>query len=130
VKIGISLALRMYAEDCDGLTCPATLWTDRLLPYHKSLWLYTCPSAPKLAVGYAYAQHMAGRRLAGLKRPEAVLTFWDAEPGVQTFAFRHNGGLNVAYADAHVKWRSAEELHSALLEGYANGIQRGPVPSD
>ena len=119
----ITFALMVYAEDCAGLTCPESLWTDRLLPYTKNPWLYGCSSAPKLPVGYAYGQHIAGRRLAALKQPETVLAFWDAEPGVQTFAFRHLDGLNVAYADGHVKRRSAEELHSTLVKAYGKTIE-------
>jgi len=118
----IELALIMYAQDSGGVGPPVPRWPDRLQPYLRSRQLYVCPKAPKLPVGYIYGAHVPLRPLHELAHPEAVLTLWEGDPGVHTFAFRHNGALNVGYADGHAKGLTSEALYGALLEGYAKGI--------
>jgi prepilin-type processing-associated H-X9-DG protein len=121
----ISLAFLMYTQDHADMGPPAAVWPEGLDPYLKARQLYVCPKAPKLPIGYAYGEHIPVRPLGALTHPEAVLTFWDATPGAETFAFRHNGGLNTAYADGHVKRLASERLYEVLLEGYGRGLTVG-----
>jgi len=127
--LSIGAALATYAADHEDLCPPSPAWAAALRPRLRSSGQFVCPKAKQVPVGYAYGSYLACCRLGELKQPGTVLAFWDAEPGVQTFAFRHVDGLNVGYADGHAGWRSAEELHRALLEGYASGITLSPPPS-
>jgi prepilin-type processing-associated H-X9-DG protein len=126
----IDLALIMYAEGSGDVGPPVARWPDRLQPYLRSRQLYVCPKAPKLPIGYIYGAHVPLRPLHEFAHPEAVLAFWEGDPGARTFAFRHNGVLNVGYADGHARGLTSEELNRGLLDGYADGIRLKREPSD
>jgi len=121
--LSIGAALAMYAVDHEDLCPPSPTWAVALRPRLRSSGQFVCPKAPKLPLGYIYGAHVPLRPLHEFTHPEAVLAFWEGDPGVRTFAFRHNGVLNVGYADGHARGLTSEKLYGALLEGYGRTVQ-------
>jgi len=127
----IGLAMHLYAEDHAAGLPPSARWVELTKPYMHLGGNYTCPAAPKLPVGYAYADYLAGHD--PVKEPYAaeVLMLWDGKPGSPDPEWRHNGCANAGYLDGHVKlaypgsvFAQAIEFHKTLVEG-----QLPPPPS-
>ncbi|MEA3402141.1 MAG: H-X9-DG-CTERM domain-containing protein [Armatimonadota bacterium] len=111
----ISLAQLMYAADYNDTFCDATNWPLQTWPYMKNQSILVCPSDPQphpapgcgWDLSYTMNDAMTGAHSKSLARPAAeVLLFDGTRPFGQRGAadFRHNSGLNVGYADGHVKW--------------------------
>jgi prepilin-type processing-associated H-X9-DG protein len=100
-------------------------------PYMSRQGSFTCPVAPKLPVGYVYADYLAGHYPAKEPYAAQVLMLWDGKPGSLSPEWRHNRGVNVGHLDGHVKWLSPDwafrqvvESNKALVQG-----QLPPPPS-
>jgi prepilin-type processing-associated H-X9-DG protein len=118
----LCLALPMYAAEHDDLCPPYEGWTRALQPYYKQADLPRCPAAPEVEIGYGYAEYLAGRRLSSVPRPAETYALWDSLEGSSAPAFRHSGGLNVAFADGHVEWVSPSWVFGAALDGFARSV--------
>jgi prepilin-type processing-associated H-X9-DG protein len=110
--------MRMYAKDCGGHLPPAGRWVELTKPYVRPERSYTCPAAPKLPVGYAYADHLAGHDPAKERYAAKVYMLWDGRPGSLSPEYRHvhRRGVTVGYLDGHVKLLWPEETFAKAVE--------------
>ncbi|HAZ64219.1 MAG TPA: hypothetical protein DCZ72_11510 [Armatimonadetes bacterium] len=123
----IALAIMQYSQDYDEMyprgytTPPARDWKSDCEPYIKNTQVFRCPSVPAQGSGYGYSWWMAtstGRPLAQIDMPARTCLFneiigsvdrsapWGYNTNDQRFepGPRHTDGLNMAFADGHVKW--------------------------
>lgn len=112
----ISLAHLMYAQDHDEtFVTPPAEWPEKLYPYLKNETVYACPGDDRTSgpmwrgtiIGYTLNGSVAGMQMKGIQSPAQVPLSWDGtQPagGMGDVEFRHNGGVNCAYVDGHVKW--------------------------
>ncbi len=106
----IAVATMMYVSDWDGHYPPTRNWCDTLNPYIMNTEIYRCPSLPTERGGYAYNTHMSGIREYQIVAPaQTVIQFdstggWNLAGGPELADLRHNNGLNMGFADGHVKW--------------------------
>jgi|GEM_PF-1242110 len=109
----IGLATMMYAQDYDEHLPAADKWNDLLIPYVNGESAYQCPDSPQMKCGYAYNASLlslSDTALATISDPATTETCFDASAdwntngGWDIAAYRHGNGLNVSYADGHVKW--------------------------
>jgi len=120
----LCLAMDLYTEDHAGHLPPSPRWVELTKPYLPAGHGYVCRAAPKLDVGYAYADYLGGVEPARAKYARDVYMLWDARPPSPWPAFRHGPGANVGFLDGHVKWIGAAgpflrlvEVNRALLAG-------------
>jgi len=120
----LCLALLTYADDHGGHLPPAARWVELTKPYMPRDRSYTCPAAPKVEVGYGYADYLAGLDRAKMPYASEILMVWDGSPTSPSPDPRHNYGAIVGYADGHAKWmgfglafRRGTDLDRALVEG-------------
>jgi prepilin-type processing-associated H-X9-DG protein len=118
----IGLAFMMYVADHDEVL-PGEDWVEEVYPYLKNRQVFICPSREAILVGYAFNEALVGVNLADIEAPaETVLAFesnigGDAPVGGADDVPPngvHEGGVNVVFADAHVKWMPAEAAMDAL----------------
>jgi prepilin-type N-terminal cleavage/methylation domain-containing protein/prepilin-type processing-associated H-X9-DG protein len=111
-------------------------WMDLTHPYTKSLQVYVCPSQSTVpdAPAYGYNRYISnldqgGLSLASIQRPSENVMLLDYNIYFNTYAnpaecgtwvtlppshifyrsqVAHLGGTNIAYADGHVKWITAQ----------------------
>ncbi|MFN8138642.1 MAG: H-X9-DG-CTERM domain-containing protein [Fimbriimonadales bacterium] len=112
----LSTAMQLYMSDNDDtLMQPSQSWTTVLQPYLRNRSVLSCPTLPddKDAYGYALIQSLLGMSATKIESPattplaiDSSNTSKDAMGGLELLPKpgRHEGGNNVAYADAHVKW--------------------------
>ena len=97
------LGMIMYASDHKDHLPSAATWVQDTLPYLKNVQIYMCPNDTSgEQVSYAMNPHLSGAALGSIENPAETVMVYDAEHGVP--AYRHNDGLNVCFADGHVKW--------------------------
>jgi prepilin-type processing-associated H-X9-DG protein len=112
----LDLAVLMYCQDFDQRFPMAYNWSDAVYPYVMNQEVYVCPSMPYMPCGYAYNVYLDRLELKKLKRPSNTVVSWDAVGGWNlagdaTLADpRHDGGLNLAFSDGHVKWLEQSQL--------------------
>ena len=107
----ISLGALQYAQAHKGKLPSGTTmasWEKSLNPYLKSAALYNCPSAKSGAESYLLNPRMAGANLDKLQNAAQTPLFYDADS-------RHLDGLNVAFADGHIKWYRMDRFGSQVL---------------
>ncbi|PQV64432.1 prepilin-type processing-associated H-X9-DG domain-containing protein [Abditibacterium utsteinense] len=107
----ISLGAMQYAFDHKGKFPSGTTmasWKKALNPYLKSDALYLCPGAKSGAESYLLNPRMAGINANKLQNAAQTPTFYDAES-------RHLDGVNVAFADGHIKWYRMEAFESQIM---------------
>jgi len=130
-------------------------WEQAITPYTKSTQIFQCPSDtkadstdptnPKTSYGFNY--YTGGAALASLKNPSQILMWYeDDSPGphwarvsCQNFTFhfndpligftRHMDGMNINYADGHVKWQKlTRDGDNYTQHGTTFLIDLDPVP--
>ena len=140
-----------------GSYYPATSlsWEQAVLPYTKSAQIFQCPSDTKAAstdpdnpkTSYGFNSFMNGAALASVINPAQVLTWYeDDSPGphwarvsCQNFTYhfddpligfkRHMDGMNINYADGHVKWQKLTRTGGEYTQhGTTFLIGLDPVP--
>ena len=123
-----------------------------LRPYITDWDIWICPSKYPLKFQYwrnSWVHPQSHHRLpyTSFPRPSKVLLLWDAEvshpiieglemgqaTGFLTgdeygeyWSERHNGGMNVAFVDGHVKWISAQPLKDWWAAGGSNKVEYYP----
>jgi len=137
-------ALDMYAQDYDE-TYPwgytpfqdSPCWDDVLVPYLKNTQILRCPSQRKecpRSYGMSYAVH--AKSMGSLDDPSQCvaiaenvgyqLKYWgvfplSADPSTCANGYieaRHNGGLNMGFADGHAKWFAKHATESDDIVWY------------
>ncbi len=118
----LCLAVLMYAQDWDE-TLPGPEWVNEIMPYIKNEAVFVCPAQPDLTVGYAFNEALLGALLGDIPMPAETIILFDSDLGDEAPVGgsealpeegRHNGGVNVGFADGHVKWMSLEEARRLL----------------
>jgi prepilin-type processing-associated H-X9-DG protein len=106
----IGFAFKMYRDDHNGCWPPGDDWCVLLQPYTNERGVFRCPQLPREKWGYGYNARLAGLRERQVAEPIEVSAAFDAKPGMGGLAGglevadpRHNGGVNVLFADGHVK---------------------------
>jgi prepilin-type processing-associated H-X9-DG protein len=108
----ISLGMLQFSVDHNGKTPSGTTmasWKSALNPYTKSEVLYLCPSIKSGEESYVLNPNMADITLNDLADPASTPVFADA------FTQRHLGGVNVAFADGHIKWYNDAVWQAQIL---------------
>jgi prepilin-type processing-associated H-X9-DG protein len=111
----LASGMLMYAADYDGALPDATGWPLGIQPYVKDQDSFLCPADDRVdpqdpggrPTGYTMYEPMTGLYLNSLKeKGKAYLLFDGTEVAGEegAAAFRHDGGLNLAYVDGHTKW--------------------------
>jgi prepilin-type processing-associated H-X9-DG protein len=118
----LGLAFMMYLQDREGLL-PEENWVAEVMPYINNAKVFVCPSREHLPVGYALNEKIVGMDINALEAsPQTVLAFESNVGGEAPVGGAddvppegvHNSGINVLYADGHVKWSPAEEAMDLL----------------
>lgn len=118
----LCLGVLMYATDWDGVF-PGETWAPDTLPYVRNEVVYTCPSRPHLPVGYAMNHQLLGRATATIPHLAETVILFESNLGGESPVGGpedlpeggvHNGGVNLGYADGHVKWYPVEEARRLL----------------
>lgn len=140
----ILTALDMYAQDCDetypqGFTPnqDAPTWDDRIEPYLKNAKVLVCPSQSRdrpRSYGMGYCVH--ARFMGSLADPSKCVAIGDSvgfqakywsvlplssDPATCSNVYidpRHNGGLNIGFADGHAKWYAKGATEGADIIWY------------
>jgi prepilin-type processing-associated H-X9-DG protein len=118
----LELALIMYVSDYDEKFPAAEEWPGATYPYLKNAQIHICPSdsrpskqthtyagAPGGAMPTSYTINTAlgGSYLGGMPNPAYTVSLYEGTTisgDLTSPAVRHNQGLNVGFADGHVKW--------------------------
>ena len=134
----LALSLRAYAADQDGHFPPAADWPLRVAPYATTYLGQSCPSefmkyfclcpqdnrptkprSGDLDLSYTFSVRCGSLRLGSISEPDQLAIVFD---GTETTGLhlsadfsRHNGGINVAFADGHCKWKSEQDFAGTLL---------------
>lgn len=119
----IGLALLMYSQDYDGKT-PSDL--SRLEPYLRESKACSCPgdrttvgdgSKPGFRSSYTYIRHGS----IGSANASRLIMAYDSSPDF------HEGGRNVLFMDAHVRWYDEAEFRKLLKQQEALRAPLKPV---
>ncbi|MCS7265742.1 MAG: DUF1559 domain-containing protein [Armatimonadetes bacterium] len=117
----IALAVKQYAVDYHETLPPAFQWTESVKPYLHSDVILSCPSARHLDCGYAFYQPLSGRKTKAISQPNFTPMLFDSTKGQcnyadngQSLAFRHLGGVIVAFVDRHIRWMKQNEAKSVF----------------
>ncbi len=122
----LGLAFMMYLQDYKN-RLPEGNWVEAVHPYILNRQVFTCPSRPEQPVGYAFNEALVGANLGDLPDPsQTVLVFETREGGEAPVGGAdlvppdgiHEGGINVLFADGHVKWMLPDAVVE-LLAGQA-----------
>lgn len=107
----LSMGMMMYAQDADERMPREDNWGDALWPYTKNTQIFHCPSTPIDSKGnYCYNAQLSGAAIKDFTAPAQTAAIFDAKEGwnqsggAELAEARHGGGLNVAFADGHVKY--------------------------
>jgi prepilin-type processing-associated H-X9-DG protein len=100
----LALAMHMFAEDHEGHLPSALTWQRDLYPYTKNEQLLKCPSDESdQACSYAMNVRLSKANLNSLSTHAEEIVLYDADASGAPVK-RHNDGLDIAFADGHVKW--------------------------
>jgi prepilin-type processing-associated H-X9-DG protein len=102
-------------------------WPQKLAPYHTNDTILLCPSDQRpdkqksadKPTSYTMSDALGGVRQDDLANPQNLGVMFD---GTQLYGltpagdYRHNNGLNLAYADGHCKWQSQEAFATVPLQ--------------
>jgi len=140
----IGIAAMQYVQDYDerypmwgwqAASANTRFWGNLVQPYLKSIQVFVCPSdtAPWNVEGilgsYSYNDSFwtgwlsAGVSMAAVREPSNTVYITDGNwvdfnsgnMGGRIVLDRHLGGVNVIYADGHVKWCIKEQLSQLRL---------------
>ncbi len=113
----IGLGFLMFAEDHDEFL-PGEQWVEASLQYMNNPGIFVCPSRTHLPVGYAYNEKLLELNPADIPMPAKTILLFESNIGGQSPVGGpadvppdgvHNGGVNCAFVDGHVKWLPVEE---------------------
>jgi len=134
----LAMAMRTYAADHDARLPSTATWCDDLTPDLRSDQDFICPLGPDARSTYAMNRWMDEVQIEGVdpESPydetagtipdpasgqavdpaEVVLILegpggWNQAGGPDEVRYRHNGGANFGFADAHVKWSRSDRVH-------------------
>jgi len=110
----LALAFLLYAQDNDEHLPAASDWKRPIFDYHRNDAILHCPSDESSAGGLSYFFNAAlgGKDLGGIADPAGTILMADGKPGSggpERLIPRHNGGVNCAFVDGHVKWLTLQE---------------------
>jgi prepilin-type processing-associated H-X9-DG protein len=135
----IGLGLFQYIQDYDERFPPVSIstgegWGDVVQPYLKSWQIFQCPSArgnKEKSSDYFYNALLANGKFGNKPgefsgEPAQIVALGDGpddgptnshlvalptnvSADANSFVVRHNGGLNLAFADGHVRWYRPEQ---------------------
>lgn len=111
----IGLELQMYLDDHDQRWPMKQNWCDalRLQPLPLVTSAFQCPWPWDEQGGYAYNPRLHAASAKSILSPATTVAIfdarggWNASGGVELGSLRHNGGLNVLFADSRAKWMKA-----------------------
>jgi len=99
----IMTGMLAYADDYDGCLPDARDWQRRVQPYLKNEQILECPSGdPKMGRSYAMNRQWSGAKLGSIPDKGTAVIIYEADD-TGAPALRHNGGMNVGFADGHAK---------------------------
>lgn len=122
----IALAVMQYVQDYDERMPPAREWIDVLQPYvRNSEQLFRCPASGEN--GYAFNQKLSRKPLAAINQAASTILIYESSNlDYNLFApftgraYRHSqnnqSGMNIAFADGHVKWFARGQKAKLLIE--------------
>ena len=100
----LALGMLMFSQDHGNCLPSALTWQRDVFPYVKNEQLFKCPSdTSDQACSYAMNVHLSKANLSTLSDPAEQILLYDADESGAP-AKRHNDGLDIAFADGHVKW--------------------------
>jgi len=119
--------------------CGTNYWyVDILDPYMKNRQVWMCPSdnGPHTCVGfpdhsYEPNTEMVGAKDSGVKDPAGTIHFIEAglnsrahcgDPGSYINQANHNNGWNIAFADGHAKWLTADGANTSWNGSVTKGL--------
>ena len=119
----LTMAQVAYAADHEGGLPTAYNWPHWVRPYLPDYRWLTCPEdkrsdRDKELGSYAFNVDCDGSRGVSAGNAAALVLMFDGTfhyGRADLAAFRHEGGLNVGYADGHCAWRSRNDFLSARL---------------
>ncbi len=135
----ISLALSIYQVDYDGPLPPAERWPEATFPYIKNAQVYVCPADKRPVrqtqggheTGYTISASLGGAKTETLPSPFDVGVLFDGMAIAgdrEAAAFRHQEGLNLAYADGHVRWLHQGSFGQVSLSATEAAGPPPPIP--
>lgn len=112
----LSTGLMIYLSDNDDVLPPAAKWNDRIMPYLKNVDLFSCPPVKREGKvgGYALNSELSGKKVTSFAEPAKVQLFMETArlglgvshgPAEELKVSRHEGKINTAFLDGHVKAR-------------------------
>ncbi len=109
----IALGMAMFAEQHDGRLPNAETWVEELEPIIKTKAVLKCRGDwSRQQVSYAMVRRWSGAKLDDIPDRAETILIYEVIYGQP--AYRHLGGMNVGYADGHVKW--LKRLPSGTLD--------------
>lgn len=106
--------------------------TNTVMPYVNNMGLFQCPLLPNEKCGYAYNARLSTVSMEEIDSPsETVLAFdakggWNRAGGPELAEPRHDGKVNVVFADGHTRRISMSDLESAVWEPRRERTRYGP----
>ncbi len=106
----IALGALQYSSDKGKTPSGTTMmsWKTALKPYGIDDKIYYCPSVTRGEESYLINRKMVGVDLESVPNAAQTPLFYEAEVG-------HLDGINVAFADGHIKWYRGEVFESQIL---------------
>jgi len=118
----VAMAVRLFAEDNNGLYPPAANWCDAVVTNLPSPKILQCPAQPSRRSGYAFNRKVAGRTLSAVA-PDTVMLFessgaWNGTGGQAELLSRSRHGhiFVIGFADGSVRMMSQDELAALRWE--------------
>lgn len=121
----------IYSLDVSGALIDRALWPEQMYNYISDPDVLTCPSDKRnLKFGYAVNSRIFYRHVSYVRVPTKCVMYWDYQrtetspvadeffPPEPTWCWnsphdtfiQHNEGLNMVFADGHVKWFDGEPI--------------------
>jgi len=99
----IALGMMIFARDHDGRLPNAETWVEELEPIIKTRAVLKCRGDwSRQQVSYAMVPRYSEAKLKDIAKPAETILIYEVIYGQP--AYRHLGGMNVAYADGHREW--------------------------
>jgi len=111
----LALSAMMYAQD-NGEALPTENWVEEVTPYVNNTQLLRCPAAGEAMPAYGLNEKLIGLAMPAITEPANTVMFFEKDPadgtnvgGPEKLVARHEGGVNIAFADGHVKWMPLDQ---------------------
>ena len=135
----LTLGMLMYASDYDERCVPADRWPELIYPYVNNDAIYLCSEDQRSSkqsqggheTSYTMSRAAGGVPQGSFQAPAEMGIIFDGTQvaGDGTVAeFRHNGGLNLGYADGHARWLEQSAFGMVPLSPSASAAQPPPAP--